>query len=233
MAIVRLFLVLLAISLLTLGEKHAVCFGGVVSSTSDQDGTKYLVGQSGAVSKIGTFQFSSPADYFSEVRLRTWIELSPNSVGPNAPLLVFAQYDPVSPELSILGPVVETDLSVENVNPVSNGVEDRQSLWVSLTPSQGSALESIIAFDPLRRVDAWLYSPTNRDFATPDVDISLEFIDGEFVETTFVFTATIDLIPIIVPEPSSCLVATGLSLAFFRFRRRNRKVPKEGVHGAC
>jgi hypothetical protein len=234
MAIARLFLVLLSFSLLTLGGKDAVCFGGAISSTADQNGFNFLLGQTGAVSKIGTFEFSGPADSYSQVRLRDWIEMSPNSVGANAPILVFAKYNVFFPDYSIIfGPVVTTNLSVENVNPVSNGIEDRQSAWVNLTPSQGNALRSIVASDPLGRVDAWLYSPTNRDFSTPDVDVSTELTpDGELIETTFVFTATVELVPLIVPEPSSYLVATGLSFVFFRFRRRSRRVPEEGVHDA-
>lgn len=208
----------------------SACTAGVVSSTANQNGTQIFAGTGGAVSKIGTFDFSPVAENYTEVRLRTWVELSEHSVGANAPYLVFSPYNDIFPDLSfIFGDIsstnVYTDLSVQNVAPTSLGVEDRQSLWIPLTAAQGNSLRSIVAADPLGRVDAWLFSPTNRDFFTPD-GYSYFVIgpDGEFTQVTEVFTATIDLVAI--PEPNTCIVVGGLLLTYFGYRRKRKCSPE-------
>jgi hypothetical protein len=223
MAIVRFLLVSAVVFCLLARGSASVC-AGVVTSTANQNGTQIISGSGGAVSKIGTFDFSPVAESYIEVRLRTIVELSEQSIGPNAPKLVFSPYFGMAPDASfvvgeIFGTNVYTDLSVENVAPTSLGVEDRQSIWIPLSPTQGNKLQSIIAADPEGRVDAWLYSATNQNFSTPDGYSYFEFgPNGEITEVTQVFTATIDLFAI--PEPSSCIVMGGLLLTYLGYRRK-------------
>jgi hypothetical protein len=198
---------------------------GVVSSTANQDGYKYVTGGTGGASKVGTFQFLDPATEFSAVRLRTWIELPANAHGPDAPRMIFSKYSADFPEFSlVIGPSISTDLSFESDSPPSFGVDERQSPWVQLDPQAGLDLAWIIAQDPLRRVDVWLYSPTTRDFATPDQFTYFDIgPNGEIIIETFVFTATLELEPTaVIPEPASLLVFGGLSLTAFGLRRSLR-----------
>jgi hypothetical protein len=201
------------------------CLAGVVSSTTNQDGYKYITGGSGGASKVGTFQFLDPSTQFSSIRLRTWIELPADAHGPDAPRLVFSKYSADFPEFSlVIGPSISTDLSFESDVPPSFGVDERQSPWVQLTPEAGLDLAWIISQDPLRRVDVWLYSPSTRDFATPDQFTYFDIgPNGEIIIETFVFTATLELeSTAVIPEPASLLVFGGLSLTAFVLRRSLR-----------
>lgn len=209
----------LVASLAIAGVIGAPCFAGVVSSTTNQDGYKYVTGGTGGASKVGTFQFLDPAIEYSEIRLRCWIELPPDAIGADAPQLRFSKYNETFPEFSlVIGPTIATDLSFESENPPSFGVDQRQSAWVTLSPEKGKELEWIISQDAQRRVDVWLYSPTTRDFATPDQVTYFEVgPGGEIVIETFVFTATLEL-KAVIPEPASLLVFGGLTLTAFGLR---------------
>ncbi|MBM3966884.1 MAG: PEP-CTERM sorting domain-containing protein, partial [Planctomycetes bacterium] len=95
---------------------------------------------------------------------------------------------------------------------------DRQSGWVSLTPTEGTTLASIIASDSQGRIDAWLVSPTIQDFANPD-SFEYWYFDSNFniIFETIVFTATLELEA--VPEPTSAIAVSGLTFGFLALRR--------------
>lgn len=201
----------------------------VISSTVNQSGAKIL-SPPGASVKVGTFAFGSAAPSYTEVRLRTWIELPTNAYGSFAPQLVLTSYDPVNPSI-ITGDFVATSLKIEATTPPSRGVQNRQSAWVSLTASEGASLASIIASDSQGRVDAWLVSPSIKDFATP-ASFTNWFLtpSGDIVYYTVVYTATLELEA--VPEPASSIVLGGLTFGYIAIRRaRARRLQRRKVHG--
>lgn len=228
MAIVRFLLVSAVFTCFLASDWVDACSAAVVSSTSNQDGSQIFIGGNGSASKIATFQLAPVAEKYLEVRLRTWVELSEESIGADAPQLVFSPYNDLFPTISfIFGAIfntnVYTDLTVQNLAPVSLGVEDRQSIWIPLTLEQSDKLKGLVAADPLGRVDAWLYNPTNPNFFTPS-EISYVVIgpDGDLIPVTEVFTATIEFVAI--PEPNSCIVLSGLLLTYFGYRRTRKPV---------
>lgn len=202
----------------------------VISSTVNQDGYKTFAG-SGAASKVGTFQFGPAAPSYTQARLRTWIELPANAFGPAAPKLVLAAYNASFPEFSLIfGPTVSTSLKIESQVPPTFGVDERQTGWVSLTPTEGTTLASIIANDSQGRIDAWLVSPTIQDFANPD-SFEYWYFDSNFniIFETIVFTATLELEA--VPEPTSAIAVSGLTFGFLALRRaRARRLLRRQIH---
>jgi hypothetical protein len=188
----------------------------VISSTTNQNGYKIL-SPPGAAVKVGTFSFGPAAPSYTDVRLRTWIELPTNAYGGPAPQLVLTSYDGTN--LSIVtGMSVVTPLRIEATTPPNLGVQNRQSAWVSLTPSDGASLASIIASDSKGRIDAWLVSPTIKDFATPASFTNWSLTPaGDIIYTTITYTATLELEA--VPEPTSSVVLGGLTLGLIALRR--------------
>lgn len=201
----------------------------VISSTVNQNGGKIL-SPPGASVKVGTFAFGPAAPSYTEVRLRTWIELPTNAYGSAAPQLVLASYDPVNPSI-FTGPFVTTSLRIEATTPPNRGVQNRQSAWVSLTPTEGASLASLIASDSQGRIDAWLVSPSIKDFATP-ASFTNWFLTpaGDVVYYTVVYTATLELEA--VPEPTSSIVLGGLTFGYIAIRRaRARRLQRRNIHG--
>jgi hypothetical protein len=171
------------------------------------------------------------APSYTQARLRTWIELPSNAFGASAPKLVLAAYNASFPEFSLIfGPTVSTSLKFESEVPPSFGVDERQSGWLSLTPSEGTALASIIASDSQGRIDAWLVSPTIQDFANPDL-AEYFYIDSNYniIFETIVYTATLELEA--VPEPTSAIAVSGLTFGFLALRRaRSRRLLRRQIH---
>ena len=206
---------------------------GVATSTVDQIGTKIgFNANNGSASKIGTFDFNFPNGLagldFIEARIRLSVQLPPEAFGVLAPQIVFAKLGQTNLDQALIaGHAIRTDVRISyNLFPSGLGVVEKQTDFVKLTSAQNLALSSILASDPSHRVDAWLVSDTLTAITVP---ASGEFLDlsGPFpIVVVTRYDSTLDLK--FVPEPSTSIAFTGLSLWLLRRARswtrdRNKK----------
>ncbi|MCY2999042.1 MAG: hypothetical protein NT168_13120 [Planctomycetota bacterium] len=206
---------------------------GVATSTVDQIGTKIgFNANNGSASKIGTFDFNFPNGLagldFIEARIRLSVQLPPEAFGVLAPQIVFAKLGQTNLDQALIaGHAIRTDVRISyNLFPSGLGVVEKQTDFVKLTSAQNLALSSILASDPSHRVDAWLVSDTLTAITVP---ASGEFLDlsGPFpIVVVTRYDSTLDLK--FVPEPSTSIAFTGLSLWLLRGARswtrdRNKK----------
>jgi hypothetical protein len=206
---------------------------GVATSTVDQIGTKIgFNANNGSASKIGTFDFNFPNGLagldFIEARIRLSVQLPPEAFGVLAPQIVFAKLGQTNLDQALItGDAIRTDIRISyNLFPSGLGIVEKQTDFVNLTSAQNLALSSILASDPSHRVDAWLVSDTLTAITVP---ASGEFLDlsGPFpIAVVTRYDSTLDLK--FVPEPSTSIAFTGLSLWLLRGARswtrdRNKK----------
>lgn len=209
---------------------------GIATSTVDQNGTKIdFNADNGSASKIGTFDFNFPSGldglYFIEARIRLSVQLPPEAIGDLAPEIVFAKLGQTDLDQALIaGDAIRTDIRISyNLFPSGLGIVEKQTDFISLTNLQSLALSSILASDTSYRLDAWLVSDTLTAITVP---ASGEFLDltGEFpIAVITRYDATLDLK--FVPEPSTSIVFTGLSLWLLRgaraWKRDRNERPKK------
>ena len=210
-----------------------VAQAGIATSTVDQNGTKIgFNANNGSASKIGTFDFNFPNGLagldFIEARIRLSVQLPPEAFGVLAPQIVFAKLGQTNLDQALIaGHAIRTDVRISyNLFPSGLGVVEKQTDFVKLTSAQNLALSAILASDPSHRVDAWLVSDTLTAITVPS---SGEFLDlsGPFpIAVVTRYDSTLDLK--FVPEPSTSIAFTGLSLWLLRGARswtqdRNKK----------
>ncbi len=210
-----------------------VAQAGIATSTVDQNGTKIgFNANNGSASKIGTFDFNFPNGLagldFIEARIRLSVQLPPEAFGVLAPQIVFAKLGQTNLDQALIaGHAIRTDVRISyNLFPSGLGVVEKQTDFVKLTSAQNLALSAILASDPSHRVDAWLVSDTLTAITVP---ASGEFLDlsGPFpIAVVTRYDSTLDLK--FVPEPSTSIAFTGLSLWLLRGARswtrdRNKK----------
>ena len=210
-----------------------VAQAGIATSTVDQNGTKIgFNANNGSASKIGTFDFNFPNGLagldFIEARIRLSVQLPPEAFGVLAPQIVFAKLGQTNLDQALIaGHAIRTDVRISyNLFPSGLGVVEKQTDFVKLTSAQNLALSAILASDPSHRVDAWLVSDTLTAVTVP---ASGEFLDlsGPFpIAVVTRYDSTLDLK--FVPEPSTSIAFTGLSLWLLRGARswtqdRNKK----------
>ena len=206
---------------------------GIATSTVDQNGTKInFNGVIGSASKIGTFDFNFPGGLagldFTEARIRFSVQLPPEAFGVLAPQIVFAKLGQTNLDQALItGDAIRTDIRISyNLFPSGLGIVEKQTDFVNLTSAQNLALSAILASDPSHRLDAWLVSDTLTAITVPAFG---EFVDlsGPFpVVVVTRYDSTLDLK--FVPEPSTSIAFTGLSLWLLRGARswtrdRNKK----------
>lgn len=206
---------------------------GIATSTVDQNGTKInFNGVIGSASKIGTFDFNFPGGLagldFTEARIRLSVQLPPEAFGDLAPQIVFAKLGQTNLDQALItGDAIRTDIRISyNLFPSGLGIVEKQTDFVNLTSAQNLALSAILASDPSHRLDAWLVSDTLTAITVPAFG---EFVDlsGPFpVVVVTRYDSTLDLK--FVPEPSTSIAFTGLSLWLLRGARswtrdRNKK----------
>ena len=210
-----------------------VAQAGIATSTVNQNGTKIgFNANNGSASKIGTFDFNFPNGLagldFIEARIRLSVQLPPEAFGVLAPQIVFAKLGQTNLDQALIaGHAIRTDVRISyNLFPSGLGVVEKQTDFVKLTSAQNLALSAILASDPSHRVDAWLVSDTLTAITVP---ASGEFLDlsGPFpIAVVTRYDSTLDLK--FVPEPSTSIAFTGLSLWLLRGARswtqdRNKK----------
>ena len=210
-----------------------VAQAGIATSTVDQNGTKIgFNANNGSASKIGTFDFNFPNGLagldFIEARIRLSVQLPPEAFGDLAPQIVFAKLGETNLDQALItGDAIRTDIRISyNLFPSGLGIVEKQTDFVKLTSAQNLALSAILASDPSHRVDAWLVSDTLTAITVP---ASGEFLDlsGPFpIAVVTRYDSTLDLK--FVPEPSTSIAFTGLSLWLLRGARswtqdRNKK----------
>ena len=229
--------------LIALGSSsHRECQAGIATSTVFQDGNKYVypgIGQdpddpnlndedfAGSASRIGIFEFDFPSPLASldliQARIRFWVQMPSNAEGDSAPWIVFAEEgmaDGKSLYRSLLNGetnrAISTDIRISANLPDSGPgvVEKKMLLFEDLTRQQGLALSSILAANPNHRVEAWLVSDSVTNITVPANGESFDFVDGMIVSTVTPFSSTLDIK--YVPEPSSSLVFTMISLCCLR-----------------
>lgn len=209
---------------------------GIATSTVDQNGTKIgFNANNGSASKIGTFDFNFSSGLaglnFIEARIRLSVQLPPEAIGDLAPQIVFAKLGQTNLDQALIaGDAIRTDIRISyNLFPSGLGVVEKQTDFVTLTKLQNLALSSILASDPSYRLDAWLVSDALTAITVP---ASGEFLDltGQFpIAVITRYDATLDLK--FVPEPSTSIVFTGLSLWLLRgaraWKRDRNEKPSE------
>ena len=210
-----------------------VAQAGIATSTVDQNGTKIgFNANNGSASKIGTFDFNFPSGLaglgFTEARIRLSVQLPPEAFGDLAPQIVFAKLGETNLDQALItGDAIRTDIRISyNLFPSGLGIVEKQTDFVNLTSAQNLALSAILASDPSHRLDAWLVSDTLTAITVPAFG---EFVDlsGPFpVVVVTRYDSTLDLK--FVPEPSTSIAFTGLSLWLLRRARswtrdRNKK----------
>ena len=213
-----------------------VAQAGIATSTVDQNGTKIgFNANNGSASKIGTFDFNFPSGLaglgFTEARIRLSVQLPPEAFGDLAPQIVFAKLGETNLDQALItGDAIRTDIRISyNLFPSGLGIVEKQTDFVNLTSAQNLALSAILASDPSHRLDAWLVSDTLTAITVP---ASGEFLDlsGPFpIAVITRYNSTLDLK--FVPEPSTSIAFTGLSLWLMRGARswsrdRNKKSAK-------
>ena len=213
-----------------------VAQAGIATSTVDQNGTKIgFNANNGSASKIGTFDFNFPSGLaglgFTEARIRLSVQLPPEAFGDLAPQIVFAKLGETNLDQALItGDAIRTDIRISyNLFPSGLGIVEKQTDFINLTGAQNLALSAILASDPSYRLDAWLVSDTLTAITVP---ASGEFLDlsGPFpIAVVTRNDATLDLK--FVPEPSTSIAFTGLSLWLMRGARswsrdRNKKSAK-------
>ena len=205
---------------------------GIATSTVDQDGTKIgFNGNLGSASKIGTFDFNFPGGLagldFLQARIRLSVQLPPEAVGDLAPQIVFAKLGATNLDQALItGDAIRTDIRISyNLFPSGIGIVEKQTDFEDLTRVQNLALSAILASDPSSRLDAWLVSDTLTAITVPAFG---EYVDlsGPFPIVVITrYDSTLDLK--FVPEPSTSIAFTGLSLWLLRGARswkRNRNL---------
>ena len=213
-----------------------VAQAGIATSTVDQNGTKIgFNANNGSASKIGTFDFNFPSGLaglgFTEARIRLSVQLPPEAFGDLAPQIVFAKLGETNLDQALItGDAIRTDIRISyNLFPSALGIVEKQTDFINLTGAQNLALSAILASDPSYRLDAWLVSDTLTAITVP---ASGEFLDlsGPFpIAVITRYNSTLDLK--FVPEPSTSIAFTGLSLWLMRGARswsrdRNKKSAK-------
>ena len=213
-----------------------VAQAGIATSTVDQNGTKIgFNANNGSASKIGTFDFNFPSGLaglgFTEARIRLSVQLPPEAFGDLAPQIVFAKLGETNLDQALItGDAIRTDIRISyNLFPSGLGIVEKQTDFINLTGAQNLALSAILASDPSYRLDAWLVSDTLTAITVP---ASGEFLDlsGPFpIAVITRYNSTLDLK--FVPEPSTSIAFTGLSLWLMRGARswsrdRNKKSAK-------
>lgn len=210
---------------------------GIATSTVDQNGTKIGFNfNNGSASKIGTFDFNFPGGTasldFLEARIRLSVQLPPEAIGDLAPQIVFAKLGQTNLDQALItGDAIRTDIRISyNLFPSGLGIVEKQTDFVTLTTVQSLALSAILASDPSNRLDAWLVSDTLTAITVPALS---EFLDltGPFpIAIVTRYDSTLDLK--FVPEPSTCIAFTGLSLWILRGARswtRDRKKKSSNI----
>ena len=219
--------ILIASTLLIPGAR-----AGIATSTVDQNGTKIgFNSNNGSASKIGTFDFNFPNGLggldFTEARIRLSVQLPPEAIGDLAPQIVFAKLGETNLDQALItGDAIRTDIRISyNLFPSGLGIVEKQTDFVNLTNAQNLALSAILASDPSSRLDAWLVSDTLTAITVPAFG---EYVDlsGPFPIVVITrYDSTLDLK--FVPEPSTSIAFTGLSLCLLRGARswkRNRNL---------
>jgi hypothetical protein len=219
--------ILIASTLLIPGAR-----AGIATSTVDQNGTKIgFNSNNGSASKIGTFDFNFPNGLggldFTEARIRLSVQLPPEAIGDLAPQIVFAKLGETNLDQALItGDAIRTDIRISyNLFPSGLGIVEKQTDFVNLTNAQNLALSAILASDPSSRLDAWLVSDTLTAITVPAFG---EYVDlsGPFPIVVITrYDSTLDLK--FVPEPSTSIAFTGLSLWLLRGARswnRNRNL---------
>ena len=201
-----------------------VAQAGIATSTVDQNGTKIgSNANNGSASKIGTFDFNFPSGLaglgFTEARIRLSVQLPPEAFGDLAPQIVFAKLGETNLDQALItGDAIRTDIRISyNLFPSGLGIVEKQTDFINLTVAQNLALSAILASDPSYRLDAWLVSDTLTAITVP---ASGEFLDlsGPFpIAVITRYNSTLDLK--FVPEPSTSIAFTGLSLWLLRGAR--------------
>jgi hypothetical protein len=212
---------------------------GIVTSTVDQNGTKIGFNlNNGSASKIGTFDFNLPIGIdslnFQEARIRLSVQLPPEAFGALSPRIVFAKLGQTNLDQALItGDAIRTDIRISyNLFPSGIGIVEKQTDFVRLTRVQSLALSAILASDPSNRLDAWLVSDTLTAITVPALS---EFLDltGPFpIAIVTRYDSTLDLK--FVPEPSTCIAFTGLSVWILRGARswkRDRNKKSSNVKG--
>ena len=215
-----LLLSVLMASSLRVAEARA----GIATSTVDQNGTKIgFNANNGSASKIGTFDFDFPSGLvglgFIESRIRLSVQLPPEAFGDLAPQIVFAKLGETNLDQALItGDAIRTDIRISyNLFPSGLGIVEKQTEFVNLTSVQSLALSAILASDPSYRLDAWLVSDTLTAITVPSVGEYLD-LSGPFpIAVVTRYDATLDLK--YVPEPSTSIAFTGLSLWLVRGAR--------------
>jgi hypothetical protein len=205
---------------------------GIATSTVDQNGTKIgFNSNNGSASKIGTFDFNFPSGLggldFIEARIRLSVQLPPEAIGDLAPQIVFAKLGETNLDQALItGDAIRTDIRISyNLFPSGLGIVEKKTDFVNLTNAQNLALSAILASDPSSRLDAWLVSDTLTAITVPAFG---EYVDlsGPFPIVVITrYDSTLDLK--FVPEPSTSIAFTGLSLWLLRGARswkRNRNL---------
>ena len=201
-----------------------VAQAGIATSTVDQNGTKIgFNANNGSASKIGTFDFDFPSGLvglgFIEARIRLSVQLPPEAFGDLAPQIVFAKLGETNLDQALItGDAIRTDIRISyNLFPSGLGIVEKQTEFVNLTSVQSLALSAILASDPSYRLDAWLVSDTLTAITVPSVGEYLD-LSGPFpIAVVTRYDATLDLK--YVPEPSTSIAFTGLSLWLLRGAR--------------
>lgn len=222
-------------STLLIPEAHA----GIATSTVDQHGTKIgFNANNGSASKIGTFDFNFPSGLggldFIEARIRLSVQLPPEAIGDLAPQIVFAKLGETNLDQALItGDAIRTDIRISyNLFPSGLGIVEKQTDFVNLTTAQNLALSAILASDPNYRLDAWLVSDTLTAITVPAFGEYLD-LSGPFpIAVITRYDATLDLK--FVPEPSTSIAFTGLSLWLLRGARswkRDRNLKSSNSKG--
>jgi hypothetical protein len=175
----------------------------------------------GVGAKVGTFSYSHGFSDFQSFRFRGWVDLAGGVISPSSPRLLIAPHGTLPFDISIGNPeVVTTSLLINNI-PVggSNSVDERQSLWVPFSGTDGARVASFINNDPEGRIDVWFFSDSETDFWFPQSTVTNDGVDANFspILVEVPYSATFELIT--VPEPSAIISFALLFLVLIFFRR--------------
>jgi hypothetical protein len=176
---------------------------------------------SGVGAKVGTFSYSHGFYDYQSFRFRGWVDLPGGFISASSPRLLIAPFGTSVFDISIGNPkVVTTSLSIDNI-PVgsSNSVDERQSLWVPFSGTDGARVASFINTDAAGRIDVWFFSATETDLWFPRSTVTNTGVDANFdpILVEVPYSATFELIT--VPEPGAIISFALLFLVLIFLRR--------------